>query len=107
MRVRHLEKHTDKEQGTTWIGDCSEFLDLFLREEKRSRSTFVDQPHDYTYLAQISVDKRVTMMMLYKEGHFIGAGVAVRCESDSFIEGVGLRLAMSRALASIGPLLED
>lgn len=93
--------------GYTFTGDCSEYLDLFLREEKRSRSTFNDEPHEYTYLAQISYDLRVTAVLLYQKGALVGAGVAVRCMSDSYVEEAGLRLAMSRALASIGPDIES
>ncbi len=90
------------DQGETFLGDLSEYLDLFLREEKRSWSTFEGQPHDYEYIAQVSPDKRVTVIRLFLRRELIGAGVAVRCESDDYYESAGLRLAMSRALASVG-----
>lgn len=89
--------------GFTVTGDCSEYSDLFLREEKRCRSSFYEQPHQFRYIAMVSFDRRISSVSLFTEdGVFSGAGVATRCPTDKYVEEAGLRLAMARALRSIG-----
>ena len=83
-------------------GTMTDFVDLYFREEKRCRTIFIGQPHKYRYLISISKDKRVTCAQIFYEGYLVGAGVSRRCVGDNYIEAAGNRLAISRALTSIG-----
>lgn len=89
-------------QQLVFTGTMVDYSDLYFREEKRCRHLFVGQPHDYDYAILVSKDLRVTSAQIYYKGGMVGAGVAVRCDDDDYYESAGNRLAISRALASIG-----
>lgn len=92
--------------GEVIVGDMVDYIDLFFREEKRSRLNFDGLPSDYKFIAMVSPDLRVTVVNIFFQKMFSGAGVSVRCREDKYVKEAGMRLAISRALASIG-LKED
>jgi hypothetical protein len=91
-----------KSEPITKLGTLTEYKDLWNREAKRTGFKWRDKPEEYSYVAKVSPNKKVTCVELHYLGeYFIGAGVAIRNPIDKFHEESGIRLAMSRALHSI------
>jgi hypothetical protein len=90
----------------------TQYKDLWERANKRSRVPFDGEPQDYLVVVRICPQDRITLAEIYyidecDHGVFIGAGIAVRNPIDAINSQAGIRLAISRALDSIGLYLHE
>ena len=100
-----------REHSTEFIqGHCGEaqYVDLWEREARRSRTEWLARPAEYQFVAMICPLKRVTVVTVFLvDWGFCGAGVSTRCPTDDYNKEAGIRLALSRALSSIGTVDTD